>query len=83
MVESKHLSTADIYALKEDSKMTNAQIDDFLFSLLEQKWLGRDEVTAYWKLGYRSYLELKGYLQDATESTGPQTLNLHTVMTHG
>lgn len=83
LVESKFLSTTDIYELKGDNRMSNAQIDDFLFTLQEQKWLARDPNTAYWKLGFRTYLELKSYLQDATENPGTQTLQLHTILTHG
>ena len=83
LVESKILSTTDIYGLKTDTKMTNTQIDDFLFTLQEQKWLARDPDTAYWKLGFRTYLELKSYLMDATENPGLQTLQVNTVLTHG
>ena len=64
------MSTHDFEELKI-SGISGSKAGETLEKLEDEGWLQREEETGYWQLGMRSYLELKGHLEQLTVNAAP------------
>jgi hypothetical protein len=62
LVDVDRMSTTDMHNMKPNT-WTMLKSDKFLDSLMENKWLGRNERDNFIIIGLRSYLELRLFLE--------------------
>lgn len=64
LIDVGRMSTTDMHNMKPNT-WTMLKSDKFLDSLMENKWLGRNERDNFIIIGLRSYLELRLFLEKA------------------